>query len=120
MVSCVTFWTVCRVIGSVCLANTFTTRPVPALFDRICDLDEYYLTRCELDLLPAPCGRDSRGRRPPRGVIEYGSGSSLKTRLLLDKLREPAAYVPVDISGEHLQRSAANLRRRYPALPVLP
>jgi dimethylhistidine N-methyltransferase len=91
-----------------------------ALFDRICELDEYYLTRCELDLLRRHAAEmaDAAGRGAV--LIEYGSGSSLKTRLLLDQMREPAAYVPVDISGEHLGRSAARLRRRYPALPVLP
>ncbi len=91
-----------------------------ALFDRICELDEYYLTRCELDLLRRHATEmaEAAGRRV--ALIEYGSGSSLKTRLLLDQLQEPAAYVPVDISGEHLNRSTARLRRRYPALPVLP
>jgi L-histidine Nalpha-methyltransferase len=91
-----------------------------ALFDRICELDEYYLTRCELDLLRRHAGEMAEAAGPRAALIEYGSGSSLKTRLLLDQLREPAAYVPVDISGEHLNRSAARLRRRYPALPVLP
>ena len=90
------------------------------LFDRICELDEYYPTRCELDLLHRHAGEmaDAAGRRAV--LIEYGSGSGLKTRLLLDRLREAAAYVPVDISGEHLERSAARLARRYPGLPVLP
>ena len=90
------------------------------LFDRICELDEYYPTRCELDLLHRHAGEmaDAAGRRAV--LIEYGSGSGLKTRLLLERLREPAAYVPVDISGEHLERSAARLARRYPRLPVLP
>ena len=91
-----------------------------ALFDRICELDEYYLTRCELDLLRRHAAEMAEAAGPGAALIEYGSGSSLKTRLLLDQLREPAAYVPVDISGEHLNRSAARLRRRYPALPVLP
>lgn len=91
-----------------------------ALFDRICDLDEYYLTRCELDLLRRHAAEMAEAAGPGAALIEYGSGSSLKTRLLLDHLREPAAYVPVDISGEHLNRSAVRLRRRYPALPVLP
>jgi L-histidine N-alpha-methyltransferase len=91
-----------------------------ALFDRICELDEYYLTRCELDLLRRHAAEMAEAAGRGAVLIEYGSGSSLKTRLLLDQLREPAAYVPVDISSEHLSRSAARLRRRYPALPVLP
>ena len=90
------------------------------LFDRICELDEYYLTRCELDLLHRHAGEMAETAGPGAVLIEYGSGSGLKTRLLLDRLRDPAAYVPVDISGEHLERSAARLARRYPGLPVLP
>lgn len=90
------------------------------LFDRICELDEYYLTRCELDLLHRHAGEMAETVGPGAVLIEYGSGSGLKTRLLLDRLRDPAAYVPVDISGEHLERSAARLARRYPGLPVLP
>ncbi len=90
------------------------------LFDRICELDEYYLTRCELDLLQRHAGEMAEAVGPGAVLIEYGSGSGLKTRLLLDRLRDPAAYVPVDISGEQLQRSAARLARRYPGLPVAP
>jgi dimethylhistidine N-methyltransferase len=53
-------------------------------------------------------------------ALEYGSGSGLKTRLLLDELESPTAYVPVDISREHLARSAAELASEYPKIPVLP
>jgi dimethylhistidine N-methyltransferase len=90
------------------------------LFERICGLGEYYPTRCELEILERYAGEmaDAAGRGCV--LIEYGSGSSRKTRLLLDRLREPAAYVPVDISAEHLARSAAALSRRYPGLAVLP
>lgn len=90
------------------------------LFDQICDLDEYYPTRTELAIMResgeemAACvGSDCL-------LIEYGSGSSTKTRILLDHLREPAAYVPIDISREHLARSAADLARTYTGLQVLP
>jgi len=90
------------------------------LFDRICRLDEYYPTRCELAILrrhgPELAARLGAGCV----LIEYGSGSSLKTRLLLDRLADPAAYVPVDISREHLLRSAGALARRYPGLEVAP
>ncbi len=91
-----------------------------ALFDRICELDEYYLTRCELELFRRHAGEMAAAAGRGAALIEYGSGSSLKTRILLGHLLEPAAYVPVDISGEHLNRSAAQLRRRYRGLPVLP
>ena len=53
-------------------------------------------------------------------LIEYGSGSSLKTRQLLDRLRDPAGYVPIDVSGEHLRRSAQVLGEEYPDIEVLP
>lgn len=90
------------------------------LFEEICELDEYYLTRCELDLLRRQAGEMAEAAGPGAVLIEYGSGSGLKTRLLLDRMRNPAAYVPVDISGEQLRRSAERLARRYPGLPVLP
>src|SRR3954452_17827853 len=89
------------------------------LFDRICELEEYYLTRCELDILRRH-GPAIGARLGPGALIEYGSGSSLKTRLLLDHLPAPSAYIPVDISGEHLERSARRLARRYPDLEVAP
>ena len=91
-----------------------------ALFDRICDLEEYYPTRCETEILNqyAPEMADLFGRRCV--LIEYGSGSSRKTRLLLDQLREPAAYVPVDISAEHLLHTARALVQRYSGLAIRP
>jgi dimethylhistidine N-methyltransferase len=57
---------------------------------------------------------------PQALLVEYGSGSSLKTRRLLDRLAEPAAYVPVDVSREHLLATALALRLDYPALEILP
>jgi L-histidine N-alpha-methyltransferase len=90
------------------------------LFDRICELDEYYLTRTELDIMRrhAPAMASALGAGSL--VIEYGSGSSTKTPLLLEPLADPAGYVPVDISGEHLTRSAAALAGRFEALEVRP
>jgi dimethylhistidine N-methyltransferase len=89
------------------------------LFDRICELDEYYLTRTELAILDrSPEMAALLG--PGCLLVEFGSGSGLKTRLLLDHLREPAAYVPVDLAREHLLHSAAELRALYPGLEVLP
>jgi dimethylhistidine N-methyltransferase len=90
------------------------------LFDRICELPEYYLTRaetalleCHVDAIAAACG-------PHAVLIELGSGSSIKTRLLLDRVRDLARYVPVDISAQHLHDTALALRRRYPDLAVIP
>ena len=89
------------------------------LFDAITRLPTYYPTATETALLEkiAP----ELGERIGRGaaVIEFGSGSSAKTPLLLDAV-EPAAYVPVDISGEFLEKSAEELRASMPSLPVLP
>ena len=82
------------------------------LFDRICELDEYYPTRTEMAILSAD---DRRHRRPlpPRPVlVEFGSGASLKVRLLLDALDRPAGYVPIDISRDHLLWAAAALAAR--------
>ena len=89
------------------------------LFDAITRLPSYYPTATETALLGqiAP----DLGKRIPKGsaVVEFGSGSSAKTPLLLDAI-VPAAYVPVDISGDYLEQSAEELRASYPALPVLP
>ncbi|MBO0699645.1 MAG: L-histidine N(alpha)-methyltransferase [Zavarzinella sp.] len=90
------------------------------LFDRICDLPEYYPTRTEISILRRYASEMAAELGPECLVIEYGTGSGLKTPLLLEQLREPAGYVPVDISREHLMASAAALARRFPALEVLP
>jgi len=90
------------------------------LFERITALPEYYLTRTERAIMArhAPEMAALLGRRCL--LIEYGSGNSTKTRLLLDHLTSPAAYVPVDISAEHLLRSAGALAEAYPEIKVLP
>jgi dimethylhistidine N-methyltransferase len=90
------------------------------LFDRICELEEYYLTRTELAIMERYAGEMADQIGAGVMLIEYGSGSSLKTPLLLDALLDPVAYVPVDISREHLGRSAARLSRRHPEIDVLP
>jgi len=91
-----------------------------ALFDSICELPEYYPTRTEIGILRR-CAADMAAELGHNClVIEYGSGSSLKTPLLLEQLRDPAGYVPVDISGEHLIASATALARQFPSIEVLP
>ena len=90
------------------------------LFDQICALDEYYPTRTELAIIRAFGEEMAAYVGSDCLLIEYGSGSSTKTRILLDHLREPAAYVPIDISREHLARSAAALAAAYTGLQVLP
>jgi L-histidine N-alpha-methyltransferase len=90
------------------------------LFERICELEEYYPTRCEAEILRNQAAEMAALFGPRCVLIEYGSGSSRKTRLLLDRLNEPAAYVPVDISAEHLLHSARALAIRYPGLAIRP
>ncbi len=90
------------------------------LFDRICGLEEYYLTRTEIAIMQARVNEIVEAIGPRSVLIEYGSGSSLKTRILLDHLEAPVAYVPIDIAREHLARSAKELRAAYPTLRVLP
>ncbi len=92
------------------------------LFEAICRLKEYYPTRSELSLTRAHLAGIARfaGRRshPAVTLIEYGSGASVKTRLLLRRLR-PSVYVPVDISGSALRAAARSLRREFPRLDIL-
>jgi L-histidine Nalpha-methyltransferase len=90
------------------------------LFDQICTLPEYYPTRCELGILRAHAADMAACLGPETMLIEYGSGSSVKTRLLLDRLARPAAYVPVDISREHMLDAASALRLDYAGLEIAP
>ena len=90
------------------------------LFDRITETEEYYPTRTELAIMKAHVGEMAELIGPRAALIEYGSGSSLKTRVLLDGLDDLAAYVPIDISQAHLLATAENLRDAYPGLSILP
>ncbi|UCG74032.1 MAG: L-histidine N(alpha)-methyltransferase [Chromatiales bacterium] len=90
------------------------------LFEEICEQPEYYPTRTELDIMEDNLDEMANLLGTAVSLIEYGSGSSTKTRLLLDQLQDPAAYVPVDISKEHLASTAEQLAADYPDLEVLP
>ncbi|MCW0199129.1 L-histidine N(alpha)-methyltransferase [Sphingopyxis sp.] len=90
-----------------------------ALFEDITALPEYYPTRSETDLLTRHAADMAAAIGPGRAVVELGSGSSTKTPLLLQAIG-PAAYVPVDISGDFLRDSATALAARFPGLPVYP
>ena len=90
------------------------------LFERISTLPEYYLTRAELEILEARVQDISELTGPGAALIEYGSGAGVKVRLLLDALREPSAYVPIDISTAQLTGVAADIAREYPRLLVRP
>ena len=89
------------------------------LFERITDLPEYYPTRIEMALLEAHCRDVAEIAGKGDAVVEFGSGSSAKTPILLDAV-EPCAYVPIDISGEFLRASAADLQELFPDLPIHP
>lgn len=89
------------------------------LFEAITQLPEYYLTRTETALLERRCPDVARIAGPGHAVVEFGSGASVKTRILL-AAAGPAAYVPVDISGDFLREAAASLAGDFPGLPVHP
>jgi dimethylhistidine N-methyltransferase len=90
------------------------------LFEAITELDEYYLTRTETRIMERFVGEMAEEIGPGALVVEPGSGSSVKTRILLDHIEAPAAYVPVDISADYLSDAAAQLRVEHPGLTVLP
>ena len=89
------------------------------LFEEITRLPEYYPTRTETALLEHKSGEIAAMVGGGEAVIEFGSGSSAKTPILLRAMR-PGAYVPVDISGDFLRESAAGLQREFPDLPIYP
>jgi L-histidine Nalpha-methyltransferase len=90
------------------------------LFDEICGLPEYYPTRTELEIMRRHLGEMAALIGPGASVIEFGAGSNVKVRLLLDGLIEPAAYVAVDISPDYLVRQAEELARDYPDVHIQP
>ncbi|HEX7849287.1 MAG TPA: L-histidine N(alpha)-methyltransferase [Sphingomonas sp.] len=89
------------------------------LFEAITELPEYYPTRTETALLRAVADEITERVGPGRAVVEFGSGSSTKTPIMLQAL-DPSAYVPIDISGDFLRESSRALSERFPGLPVLP
>jgi dimethylhistidine N-methyltransferase len=90
------------------------------LFERICELDEYYLTDADLEIMRDNIDEivDRIGKEVE--LIELGSGSSRKSRLLLDHLEDIAAYFPVDISESFLKQTTEQLRKDYPELEIVP
>lgn len=89
-----------------------------ALFEAICALQEYYPTRVETDLLERHAGDIAARLGPSTALIEFGSGASRKSRVLIEAAR-PAVYVPIDISGAALRAAAEGLQRDFPALPIV-
>ena len=90
------------------------------LFDRICQLPEYYPTRTELSILSRHAEEIASQIGPRAEIIEFGAGSLSKVRLLLNALEKPARYLPIDISGAHLATAAQMLQQDYPGLEVKP
>ena len=109
---------------------SFSSRRIPpkffydaagsALFDKICALPEYYPTRTELRILTECAPEIAAQIGANAEIVEFGAGSLTKVRLLLDAIDAPRRYVPIDISGEHLEAAAERLRADYPRLAVQP
>jgi dimethylhistidine N-methyltransferase len=89
------------------------------LFEEICRLPEYYPTRTEIAILEENSDDIAAQMGPHCRLIEFGSGASQKVRILLQALDRPAAYVPVDISREHLREAANSLAEDFPSVPVV-
>jgi dimethylhistidine N-methyltransferase len=98
----------------------FYDRRGSELFDAICELDEYYPTRTELAIM----SRHAKAMADALGghcmLIELGSGSSVKTRILLGHMDDPKVYVPVDISRDHLNHTVRELSSEYESLEIIP
>jgi len=91
-----------------------------ALFEKITELPEYYPTRADAEILRTRAPEIAHVMPPGAVLIEFGSGSSLKTELLLAQMRDLYAYVPIDISDAALRGAQARIKKRFPALRVLP
>ena len=98
----------------------FYDRDGAALFQKICELPEYYVTRTELQILQKYGGDMAGHLGSGIELIGFGTGAGTKTRILLEKLRDPAAYVPVDISSGQLAQSTKLFRQLFPGLEILP
>src|SRR6184192_2583158 len=91
-----------------------------ALFQKICELPEYYVTRTEIDILDRSRADIASQLGPSIELIGLGTGAGTKTRILIEALDNPAAYIPVDISEKQLRKSSAFFRKIFPKLEVLP
>ncbi|WP_333681644.1 L-histidine N(alpha)-methyltransferase [Dyella sp.] len=91
-----------------------------ALFEQICEQPEYYLTRAEIALLNQHAGDIAEVLGPDVRLVEYGSGHAIKTRVLLEHLATPVAWVPIELSGEPLRHSMEGMAGHFPHLPIQP
>jgi len=90
------------------------------LFQQICDLPEYYITRTEIEILRLHGAEMAKALGPQIELIGLGTGAGTKTRILLEELNEPLVYVPIDISKEQLEKTSARFRKTFPSLQILP
>ena len=90
------------------------------LFQKICELRQYYITRTELQILRLHSAEMAAALGEKVELIGLGTGAGTKTRILLEELHDPAVYIPIDISNEQLQKSAARFRQMFPKLEILP
>jgi len=91
-----------------------------ALFRKICELPEYYVTRTEIDILDRHRAEIASQLGPNIELIGLGTGAGTKTRILIEALERPAAYIPVDISEKQLRKSTALFGKILPDLEILP
>jgi dimethylhistidine N-methyltransferase len=91
-----------------------------ALFQKICELPEYYITRTEIDILDRNRAEIASHLGPYIALIGLGTGAGTKTRILIEALESPAVYIPVDISEKQVRESTALFRRIFPDLEILP
>jgi L-histidine Nalpha-methyltransferase len=91
-----------------------------ALFQKICELPEYYITRTEIDILDGNRAEIASQLGPNIQLIGLGTGAGTKTRILIEALKNPTVYVPVDISEKQLSESTAIFRKIFPDLEILP
>jgi dimethylhistidine N-methyltransferase len=90
------------------------------LFQKICELPEYYITRTEIDILDRHRAEIASELGPNIELIGLGTGAGTKTRIVIEALEKPAAYIPVDISEKQLRKSASLFRKIFPSLEILP
>jgi dimethylhistidine N-methyltransferase len=90
------------------------------LFQKICEVPEYYVTRTELQILRLQGAAIATELGPQIELIGLGTGAGTKTRILLEELNSPAVYIPIDISKEQLQKSTIRFREIFPNLEILP
>ena len=91
-----------------------------ALFQKICELPEYYVTRTEIDILDRSRADIASQLGPNIELIGLGTGAGTKTRILIEALENPAVYIPVDISEKQLRKSTALFRKTFRDLEILP